>query len=388
MLKEKDYVLPVSGATVAFENGTYTITNGDGSNIYFAINKALIEDMVSQGYKYVTFYLATNGMGNLRINPGMKYIHDKPEAMIYSTTSAYLTNNNDYFVYDLNKVEIGEEGFVLFKQDNPTEYCKLSGLKFYKTEDECEIIAHKLYNTANWLDISTASPSWKVTGNSVEIRGWQPTISAAWVQEALEAGYTHMRIEIGAHKETSKYLLCAGSSDKIVALANGVVRLDLTGFKKADGTYNAIIFQGKPAVEGTQEDTTITFQNIKLFKSAETTSWTKSNPNIYCAIEEDGVLVLDTLYSGNDAHVKTSTTWLAALMSKNGEYVQGTIHFETEMIVNGTNTRALVFGINNAVGGIEFPGTGDYTNITYSDGDVLYLGLDHDGVIKIKVSFQ
>ena len=125
-----------------------------------------------------------------------------------------------------------------------------------------------------------------------------------------------------------------------------------------------------------------------MFKSAETTSWTKSNPNIYCAIEEDGVLVLDTLYSGNDAHVKTSTTWLAALMSKNGEYVQGTIHFETEMIVNGTNTRALVFGINNAVGGIEFPGTGDYTNITYSDGDVLYLGLDHDGVIKIKVSFQ
>ena len=388
VLKEKDYVLPVSGATVAFENGTYTITNGDGSNIYFAINKALIEDMVSQGYKYVTFYLATNGMGNLRINPGMKYINDKPEAMVYSTTSQFLTNNNDYFVYDLNKVEIGEEGFVLFKQDNPTEYCKLSGLKFYKTEDECEIIAHKLYNTANWLDVSTASPSWKVTGNSVEIRGWQPTISAAWVQEALEAGYTHMRIEIGAHKETSKYLLCAGSSDKIVALANGVVRLDLTGFKKADGTYNAIIFQGKPAVEGAQEDTTITFQNIKLFKSAETTSWTKSNPNIYCAIEEDGVLVLDTLYSGNDAHVKTSTTWLAALMSKNGEHVQGTIHFETEMIVKGTNTRALVFGINNAVGGIEFPGTGDYTNITYSDGDVLYLGLDHDGVIKIKVSFQ
>ncbi len=388
VLKEKDYVLPVSGATVAFENGTYTITNGDGSNIYFAINKALIEDMVSQGYKYVTFYLATNGMGNLRINPGMKYINDKPEAMVYSTTSQFLTNNNDYFVYDLNKVEIGEEGFVLFKQDNPTEYCKLSGLKFYKTEDECEIIAHKLYNTANWLDISTASPSWKVTGNSVEIRGWQPTISAAWVQEALEAGYTHMRIEIGAHKETSKYLLCAGSSDKIVALANGVVRLDLTGFKKADGTYNAIIFQGKPAVEGTQEDTTITFQNIKLFKSAETTSWTKRNPNIYCAIEEDGVLVLDTLYSGNDAHVKTSTTWLAALMSKNGEHVQGTIHFETEMIVKGNNTRALVFGINNAVGGIEFPGTGDYTNITYSDGDVLYLGLDHDGVIKIKVSFQ
>lgn len=388
VLKEKDYVLPVSGATVAFENGTYTITNGDGSNIYFAINKALIEDMVSQGYKYVTFYLATNGMGNLRINPGMKYINDKPEAMVYSTTSQFLTNNNDYFVYDLNKVEIGEEGFVLFKQDNPTKYCKLSGLKFYKTEDECEIIAHKLYNTANWLDVSTASPSWKVTGNSVEIRGWQPTISAAWVQEALEAGYTHMRIEIGAHKETSKYLLCAGSSDKIVALANGVVRLDLTGFKKADGTYNAIIFQGKPAVEGAQEDTTITFQNIKLFKSAETTSWTKSNPNIYCAIEEDGVLVLDTLYSGNDAHVKTSTTWLAALMSKNGEHVQGTIHFETEMIVEGTNTRALVFGINNAVGGIEFPGTGDYTNITYSDGNVLYLGLDHDGVIKIKVSFQ
>ncbi len=388
VLKEKDYVLPVSGATVAFENGTYTITNGDGSNIYFAINKALIEDMVSQGYKYVTFYLATNGMGNLRINPGMKYINDKPEAMVYSTTSQFLTNNNDYFVYDLNKVEIGEEGFVLFKQDNPTEYCKLSGLKFYKTEDECEIIAHKLYNKANWLDISTASPSWKVTGNSIEIRGWQPTISAAWVQEALEAGYTHMRIEIGAHKETSNYLLCAGSSDKIVALANGVVRLDLTGFKKADGTYNAIIFQGKPAVEGGQEDTTITFQNIKLFKSAETTSWTKSNPNIYCAIEEDGVLVLDTLYSGNDAHVKTSTTWLAALMSKNGEHVQGTIHFETEMIVNGANTRALVFGINNAVGGIEFPGTGDYTNITYSDGNVLYLGLDHDGVIKIKVSFQ
>ncbi len=388
VLKEKDYVLPVSGATVAFENGTYTITNGDGSNIYFAINKALIEDMVSQGYKYVTFYLATNGMGNLRINPGMKYINDKPEAMVYSTTSQFLTNNNDYFVYDLNKVEIGEEGFVLFKQDNPTEYCKLSGLKFYKTEDECEIIAHKLYNTANWLDVSAASPSWKVTGNSVEIRGWQPTISAAWVQEALEAGYTHMRIEIGAHKETSNFLLCAGSSDKIDALANGVVRLDITGFKKADGTYNAIIFQGKPAVEGAQEDTTITFQNIKLFKSAETTSWTKSNPNIYCAIEEDGVLVLDTLYSGNDAHVKTSTTWLAALMSKNGEHVQGTIHFETEMIVKGTNTRALVFGINNAVGGIEFPGTGDYTNITYSDGNVLYLGLDHDGVIKLKVSFQ
>ena len=239
---------------IAFENGTYTITNGDGSNIYFAINKALIEDMVSQGYKYVTFYLATNGMGNLRINPGMKYINDKPEAMVYSTTSQFLTNNNDYFVYDLNKVEIGEEGFVLFKQDNPTEYCKLSGLKFYKTEDECEIIAHKLYNKANWLDVSTASPSWKVTGNSIEIRGWQPTISAAWVQEALEAGYTHMRIEIGAHKETSNYLLCAGSSDKIVALANGVVRLDLTGFKKADGTYKAIIFQGKPAVEARRHD--------------------------------------------------------------------------------------------------------------------------------------
>ena len=383
VLKEKDYVLPVSGATVAFENGTYTITNGDGSNIYFAINKALIEDMVSQGYKYVTFYLATNGMGNLRINPGMKYINDKPEAMVYSTTSQFLTNNNDYFVYDLNKVEIGEEGFVLFKQDNPTEYCKLSGLKFYKTEDDCQIAAHKLYNTSNWSDVENNQSSWTVTGKSIQMRGWQATITSGWIQSAIESGYTHMRIEIGTYN-VPKIAIYNSTLGYVVPLADGTLRIDLTTCKKADGTYDTINFQGRAEDGGTAVDAQIVFQNIKLFKSSETATWTKSNVNIYCAIEEDGWLVLQT--PGNDCNIKTSTTWLAALMNKDGEYVQGTIHFETEMVNKGSNSRGVLFGINGIVNGFGYEG-GDYTNIAYNNGDVLALGLDSAGVIKIKLSF-
>ena len=172
-----DEVVSVDGSTVQYSDGVYTITNGDGNNIYFAIDKKLIEEKKADGYKFVAFYLSTGGLGNLRINPGLKYINDKPEAMVYSTTSAYLTDKDNYFMYDLDKIQLEEQGFILYKQDNPTSYCKLSGLTFLKEDSANSVkfpeamsgdVNFTAINIANLVAAGKTSITFEITADVAE----------------------------------------------------------------------------------------------------------------------------------------------------------------------------------------------------------------------------
>ena len=172
-------------------------------------------------------------------------------------------------------------------------------------------------------------------------------------------------------------------------------RFDLTALKK-DGTYAKIWMQGRNAEAwGDAKDMSLTATNPALFKSTETASWNKDGRNsIYCAEEENGFIVLDTVSAGNDAHILSSTEWWAkyANNAQAGGVGQRTIILSGKYLYAGGNTRGALWGgasaVVSSVGGTANAEiVTDYlNNITYTEGNQFYYGLDKEGVYALNVN--
>ena len=261
-------------------------------------------------------------------------------------------------------------------------------------------LAQDLLKADNWDDYDGSVKTENTAENSISVRGWQFGISAAYIQKAIEAGYTHLRFDYVLQNMSDAatpgiYMEGQGTSYCKYYSNQNTARFDLTALKK-DGAYAKIWMQGRNAVAwGDAKDMSLTVTNPTLFKSTETASWNKDGRNsIYCAEEENGFIVLDTVSAGNDAHILSSTEWWAkyANNAQAGGLGQRTIILSGKYLYAGGNTRGAVFG--GAGSGVGTVGgtantaivTGYMNDVLYTEGNQFYYGLDKEGVYALNVN--
>ena len=252
----------------------------------------------------------------------------------------------------------------------------------------------------NWDDYEGSVKTENAAENSISVRGWQFGISAAYIQKAVEAGYTHLRFDYALQNMSDAatpgiYMEGQGTSYCKYYSNQNTARFDLTALKK-DGAYAKIWMQGRNAEAwGDAKDMSLTVTNPTLFKSTETASWNKDGRNsIYCAEEENGFIVLDTVSAGNDAHILSSTEWWAkyANNAQAGGVGQRTVILSGKYLYTGENNRGAVFGgAGSGVGTVG--GTANtaivteyMNNVSYTEGNQFYYGLDKEGVYALNVN--
>ena len=220
-------------------------------------------------------------------------------------------------------------------------------------------------------------------------------ITAAWVREALNAGYTHLKFDfIASGSDDGKVLVHneSGTWNRYWRLPSAktmvTIRIDLGSIVDDEGNVTGIVFE---ANAGTTSDYVLS--NFALFKSAETTTWTKSSTAIYIA-NENGTYVFDTQNAGNDAHVVSTVEWWAKYgNNKTGlEVGQNTIILFGKYLVPGSNTRGMVWGNKGAPidvvdGNVSTEYVTKYlTDRAYESTDKFYMALDKEGVYAVKFS--
>ena len=261
-------------------------------------------------------------------------------------------------------------------------------------------LAQDLLKADSWDDYDGSVKTENTAENSISVRGWQFGISAAYIQKAIEAGYTHLRFDYALQNMSDAatpgiYMEGQGTSYCKYNSNLNTARFDLTALKK-DGTYAKIWMQGRNAEAwGDAKDMSLTVTNPTLFKSTETASWNKDGRNsIYCAEEENGFIVLDTVSAGNDAHILSSTEWWAkyANNAQAGGVGQRTVILSGKYLYTGENNRGAVFGgAGSGVGTVG--GTANtaivteyMNNVSYTEGNQFYYGLDKEGVYALNVN--
>ena len=270
-------------------------------------------------------------------------------------------------------------------------------------------LAQDLLKADNWDDYDGSVKTENTAENSISVRGWQFGISAAYIQKAIEAGYTHLRFDYKL--ENSGYILMQNGNSwqayyKRYAASVQTARFDLSSFKIAEEngfSYAKIGMQGQDLNDtgsdyAAKTEATLTVTNPALFKSTETASWDKGDRNsIYCAEEENGFIVLDTVSAGNEAHVLSSTEWWAKYANNQETYNpsdnQRTVILSGKYLYAGGNTRSALVGGNGTTGYSNFSEsitseivTEYMNNVSYTAGNQFYYGLDKEGVYALKVN--
>lgn len=219
----------------------------------------------------------------------------------------------------------------------------------------------------------------------VNITSGNITIQRNLIDDALLAGYTHMKFHLVAVAEDGSTV------GNITMITNGEpwnyywknysgseadVRIDLSVFAKEGHTSDYLTV----SINNTNLSSNIAMSAIEFFKSEETTSWTKSASNVYIA-NENGTLVLDTVCAGNDAFAESDTAWFAKCFGQGNGASQRTLKVvDYATIYNGSNTRNMLFGWDGE-NKAPLPASGYLNNFT---GSTLRLAFDKDGVAQVK----
>lgn len=219
----------------------------------------------------------------------------------------------------------------------------------------------------------------------VNITSGNITIQRNLIDDALLAGYTHMKFHLVAVAEDGSTV------DNITMITNGEpwnyywkqysgseadVRIDLSVFAKEGHTTDYLTVN----INNTNLSSNIAVSAVEFFKSEETTTWTRSNERVYIA-NENGTLVLDTVCAGNDAFAESDAEWFAKYFGQGNGASQRTLKVvDFATIYNGSNTRNMLFGWDG-VNKSPLPESGYLNNFT---GSTLRLAFDKDGVAQVK----
>ncbi len=227
--------------------------------------------------------------------------------------------------------------------------------------------------------------SWGENNSVVNITSGNITIQRNLIDDALLAGYTHMKFHLVAVAEDGSTV------GNITMVTNGDpwnyywkqyngseadVRIDLSIFAKEGHTSDYLTV----SINNTNLSSNIAMSAIEFFKSEETTTWTKSASNVYIA-NENGTLVLDTVSAGNDAYAESDAEWFAKYFGQGngaGQRTLKVVDFAT--IYNGSNTRNMLIGWDGE-NKAPLSGIGYLNNFT---GSTLRLAFDKDGVAQVK----
>ena len=221
----------------------------------------------------------------------------------------------------------------------------------------------------------------------INFRGGSFMVSRSLIDDALLAGYTHMKFHLIAVAEDGSTV-----SNLTLITQNGAwdyywkqyagsamdIRIDLSLFAKEGHTSDYL----KVCVNSTDAplSSVLTMSAIEFFKSEETTTWTRSNERVYIA-NENGTLVLDTICAGNDAFAESDAEWFAKYFGQGNGVSQRTLKVvECATIYNGSNTRNMLFGWDGE-NKSPLPASGYLNNFT---GSTLRLAFDKDGVAQVK----
>lgn len=219
----------------------------------------------------------------------------------------------------------------------------------------------------------------------VNITSGNITIQRNLIDDALLAGYTHMKFHLVAVAEDGSTV------GNITMITNGEpwnyywkqysgseadVRIDLSVFAKEGHTSDYLTVN----INNTNLSSNIAVSAVEFFKSEETTTWTRSNERVYIA-NENGTLVLDTVCAGNDAFAESDAEWFAKYFGQGNGASQRTLKVvDFATIYNGSNTRNMLFGWDG-VNRSPLPESGYLNNFT---GSTLRLAFDKDGVAQVK----
>lgn len=390
---------------VDYKTGEISITATE-NNLYINLNKEVISAN-GKGSDYIRFYLKSTNAAEFQLLPHAKGSNDvtwgyfnrqldppgiKQSEEVYTKYVDIPLNDtsvHDFSQYDLRFRVVGAGQNITIEK---IEYVSL---------------AQDLLKVDNWYSDRSLDDGGRVEANdSISVRGWQFGISAEYIQKAIEAGYTHLRFDYKL--ENSGYILMQNGNSwqayyKRYAASVQTARFDLSSFKIAEEngfSYAKIGMQGQDLNDtgsdyAAKTEATLTVTNPALFKSTETASWDKGGRNsIYCAEEENGFIVLDTVSAGNEAHVLSSTEWWAkyANNSQTGNASQRTVILSGKYLYAGGNTRGALWGGASAavssVGGTANTAiVTEYMNdVSYTEGNQFYYGLDKEGVYALNVN--
>lgn len=219
----------------------------------------------------------------------------------------------------------------------------------------------------------------------VNITSGNITIQRNLIDDALLAGYTHMKFHLVAVAEDGSTvgnltMITEGSAWNYYWKQYGGneadVRIDLSVFAKEGHTSDYLTVN----INNTNLSSNIAVSAVEFFKSKETTTWTRSNERVYIA-NENGTLVLDTVCAGNDAFSESDAEWFAKYFGQGNGASQRTLKVvDYATIYNGSNTRNMLFGWDG-VNQSPLPESGYLNNFT---GSTLRLAFDKDGVAQVK----
>ena len=234
--------------------------------------------------------------------------------------------------------------------------------------------ADKLLDSESW---QTASVAYE--GNDLVVSA-NSVLKAEYFKSLWDAGYTHLVFTVNAQAAADNNTNYTHSGEwtryweNFEPGKNVDFRIDLNEFHDGNTWYDLNFNAGS-----------MTVSNPRAYKSAETLSWTKSNSNIYFAIE-NGYYVLET--RGNDFGVTSPTQWLQKYVVED-EAGQRTWLVYTDYIKQGNNTRSVIWGWGSPVSTMNI---GQWTAINnvqidgYQPGEVFSLVLDRAGVARFKIS--
>lgn len=244
---------------------------------------------------------------------------------------------------------------------------------------------YNYFKIGAWCDPDTTA--WGENNTSVNFRGGNFTIARNLIDDALLAGYTHMKFHLVAvaedpSKTINEIALLTNPGDtyywKLYGGTDTDIRIDLTVFAVEGHTSDSLIVRMRDAACN-DVSSALTLSAIEFFKSEETTTWTKSN-NVYIA-NENGTLVLDTVCAGNDAFAESDAEWFAKYFGQGNAASQRTLKVvECATIYNGSNKRNMLFGWDGE-NKSPLPASGYLNNFT---GSTLRLAFDKDGVAQVK----
>ncbi|GEM_PF-4636582 len=233
--------------------------------------------------------------------------------------------------------------------------------------------------------------TWGENNAVVNFKGGNFTIARNLIDDALLAGYTHMKFHLVAVAEDGSTV------GNITMVTNGDpwnyywktyngneadIRIDLSIFEKEGHTSDYLTV----SINNTNLSSNIAVSAIEFFKSEETTTWTKSASNVYIA-NENGIYVLDTVSAGNGAYATSDEAWFAKYATGNEASQRTLMYSDLTWIVQGGNNRNMLWGYTapdqSPLESDENSGTIKYIN-NMNNGSTLCLGFDNEGVASIK----
>ncbi len=377
---------------VDYQTGVISANATSGGNLYIRLNHNVISekgadcDSVKLHVKSETAAEFRIGVYDTNGNYNFAYVWTT-----LGSETVYEIPLNDTSVHDFSKYDL-----VLYAAGGG-QNITITKIEYVKTPT----LEEMALKAESW-DTYDGTTYTENDDGTFTARGWQFGLSASFIQNAIEAGYTHFKFDYTLENHSgdqSEAAICmmidGGSYTKVYAGTSGTARFDLSN--ATDGSsYRKIWMQGRQASNhGAAIDVSLTVTSATLIKSEETASWTKSNSSIYCA-EEDGYIVLDTVYSGNDANVLSTEDYCAKYFNNTkakDAASQYTVIFKGRYLYAGSNTRGMVWGdTSSAVSSVGGSANTDFViehannRNDYAAGNKFYMGLDKEGVYQFAMS--